>query len=291
MYFPIHHRPLRCRGRKIAGEPRCSRYGSSGYGPLVVPQISTAALRKQLAAEATGPLYMLVGDDDTEKSAVAGEFAEMVDEGLRAFNVERLFGGETSVDDLTNAAATLPMMAPRRVVLVIEAEKLLIPKRESKAADEEQERLERFIQDPPRPCDGCIRVRSTRRTPTSRQAADERSADRRLRHHCRRGRRRTLGQGAGSASWERRSTQAARADARAACRPRPRPAPRGSRARHALRDGGADDHGRRCSPGRIGGARRADRLRYRKGDCEKRRRPMRCTNCIWRSTPGGCRWS
>ena len=92
---------------------------------------------------------MLVGDDDTEKSAVAGEFAEMVDEGLRAFNVERLFGGEMSADDLTHAAATLPMMASRRVVLVLEGEKLLIPKRESKAADEEQERLERFIQDPP----------------------------------------------------------------------------------------------------------------------------------------------
>src|SRR5262245_61743910 len=113
-----------------------------------MPQISTAALRKQIAAESTGPLYMLVGDDDTEKSAVASEFAEMVDEGLRAFNVERLFGGEMSVDDLTHAAATLPMMASRRVVLVLEAEKLLIPKRESKAADEEQERLERFIQDP-----------------------------------------------------------------------------------------------------------------------------------------------
>ena len=92
---------------------------------------------------------MLVGDDDAEKSAVAGEFAEIVDEGLRAFNVERLFGGEMNVDELTYAAATLPMMASRRVVLVLEAEKLLIPKRESKAADEEQERLERFIQDPP----------------------------------------------------------------------------------------------------------------------------------------------
>ena len=55
------------------------------------------------------------------KSAVAGEFAEMVDEGLRAFNVERLFGGEMSVDDLTYVAATLPMMASRRVVLVLEA--------------------------------------------------------------------------------------------------------------------------------------------------------------------------
>jgi DNA polymerase-3 subunit delta len=92
---------------------------------------------------------MLVGEDDTEKSAMAGEFLDMVDEGLRAFNVDRLYGGERNVDDLIDAAATLPMMAPRRIVVVLEAEKLLIPKREGKAADAEQERLERFIESPP----------------------------------------------------------------------------------------------------------------------------------------------
>jgi len=84
-----------------------------------------------------------------EKSASAGEFAEMVEEGLRAFNVDRLYGGEIKVDDLVHATATLPMVAPRRVVLILEAEKLLIPKRESKAADEELERLEEFLKAPP----------------------------------------------------------------------------------------------------------------------------------------------
>ena len=92
---------------------------------------------------------MLVGDDDVERSAVAGEFADIVEEGLRAFNVNRLYGGEIKVDDLIDATATLPMMAPRRVVVVMEAEKLLIPKRESKAADEELERLAEFFADPP----------------------------------------------------------------------------------------------------------------------------------------------
>jgi DNA polymerase-3 subunit delta len=53
------------------------------------------------------------------------------------------------VDALIDAASTLPMMAPRRVVVVAEAEKLLIPKRESKASEAEQERLEAFIKDPP----------------------------------------------------------------------------------------------------------------------------------------------
>ena len=114
-----------------------------------MPPLSPAALRAQLASGDTASLYVLLGDDDAEKSSVAAEFADTVDEGLRAFNVDRLYGGETKVEDLLGAAETLPMMAPRRIVLIIEAEKLLIPKRESKAADEELERLERFVEDPP----------------------------------------------------------------------------------------------------------------------------------------------
>ena len=96
----------------------------------------------------TAPLYALEGGDEMEKSAVATEFAEMVDEGLRAFNVEHMYGGEMRVSDLIDAANTLPMMVPRRVVIVHEAEKLFIPKRESKAAEEELQRLEEFLQSP-----------------------------------------------------------------------------------------------------------------------------------------------
>ena len=114
-----------------------------------MPQLTPSALRKQIAAGETGPLYVLIGQDDVEKSAVAGEFADVVEEGLRAFNVDRLYGGEIKVDDLVQVTAMLPMMAPRRVVVVLEAEKLFIPKRESKTADEEQERLVAFLDDPP----------------------------------------------------------------------------------------------------------------------------------------------
>jgi DNA polymerase-3 subunit delta len=114
-----------------------------------VPALSPAQLRKQLKSGDTDPLYMLVGQDDAEKANVAAEFAEMVEEGLRAFNFERLYGGEMEVDDLLHAARMLPMMAPRRVIVVLEAEKLLVPKRESKAADEALERLEAFIKTPP----------------------------------------------------------------------------------------------------------------------------------------------
>ena len=108
--------------------------------------ITLSALRKQIASGDTASLYMLVGEDDLEKSAVAGEFAEIVDEGLRPFNVDRFYGGDAKVDTVIEAARTLPMMAPRRIVVVLEAEKLLVPRRESQAAEAEQARLEQFLQ-------------------------------------------------------------------------------------------------------------------------------------------------
>lgn len=117
-----------------------------------MPALTLAGLRKELAARTARPLYMLVGDDDAEKSAVADEFGALVDEGLEAFNVDRLHGGEVKASALLDAAAQLPMMASRRVVVVVDAEKLLIPKRESKAADADAERLEAFVANPPPHC-------------------------------------------------------------------------------------------------------------------------------------------
>ena len=114
-----------------------------------MPRVTAASVRQQIASGETAPLYVLLGADDAEKSAMALEFAGLIEDGLQAFNVERLYGGETRQDALFDIARTLPMMAPRRVVIVLEAEKLLIPKREGKAADEEQARLMAFLQDPP----------------------------------------------------------------------------------------------------------------------------------------------
>ena len=114
-----------------------------------MPHVAPSVIRQQIAAGETPPIVVLVGADEVEKSAMVGEFADMVEEGLGAFNVERLHGGETRVDRVIESACTLPMMAPRRIVVVTDGERLLAPKRESKAADEEMERLEAFIQKPP----------------------------------------------------------------------------------------------------------------------------------------------
>src|ERR1700751_4242049 len=101
-----------------------------------------AAVVKQIESGKPDPIYLLQGEDEIEKSALAGQFAELVEEGLRAFNVERIHAGDWTTGDrladgvasIAAAARTLPMMAPRRVVIVAQAEALLVPKRESEAA-------------------------------------------------------------------------------------------------------------------------------------------------------------
>ena len=113
-----------------------------------LPVITAAALRKDIASGSTAPVYVLVGADEIEKAEVGAQFLELVDEGLRAFNVDRFYGGDVSASQVIDAANTHPMMVPRRVVVVLEAEKLLVPKRESKAAEEDQERLTAFIKSP-----------------------------------------------------------------------------------------------------------------------------------------------
>jgi DNA polymerase III delta subunit len=101
-------------------------------------------------------VYLLQGEDDVEKSALASQFASLVDEGLAAFNVERVHAGEWTTGDrllagvagVVTAVRTLPMMSPRRVVIVSQAEALLAPKRESEAAERAMEELATLLERP-----------------------------------------------------------------------------------------------------------------------------------------------
>jgi len=102
-----------------------------------MPSLSVSAATAQIESGDTAPVYLLQGDDDVAKSALAGRIEEIVEEELRAFNVERIHAAEMTsaerieegVEAVLNAARTLPMMAPRRVVTVFQAENLLQPKR------------------------------------------------------------------------------------------------------------------------------------------------------------------
>src|SRR5690349_2112034 len=113
-------------------------------------------VRKQIASGDTDPVYLLQGEDDVEKTALASQFASLVDEGLAAFNVERVHAGEWTTGDrlasgvasLVAAVRTLPMMSPRRVVVVSQAESLLSPKRESEAAERAIEEFATLLERP-----------------------------------------------------------------------------------------------------------------------------------------------
>jgi DNA polymerase III delta subunit len=118
-----------------------------------LPSLTPAAVRRQIQSGTPDAVYLLQGEDEVEKSALAAEFADLVDEGLRAFNVDRLYAGDFTtgeklmegVASIAAAARTLPMMAPRRIVTVLQAETLLAPKRESEAAARALDELESLI--------------------------------------------------------------------------------------------------------------------------------------------------
>jgi DNA polymerase III subunit delta len=117
---------------------------------------SASAVRKHIAAGTLDPIYLLQGEDDIEKTVLALEFVGAVDEGLRAFNVDRAHAGEWTTGDriadgvqgLLAAARTLPMMAPRRIVVVQQAEHLAAPKRESEAATKALAAFEAYLEHP-----------------------------------------------------------------------------------------------------------------------------------------------
>ena len=115
-----------------------------------------ASVRKQIQSGSADAIYLLQGEDEVEKSGLAHEFEELVEEGLRAFNVERIHVGDitngdklmAAVSSLVSAVRTLPMMAPRRVVIVLQAHSMLVPKRESDAATRALEELEALLRNP-----------------------------------------------------------------------------------------------------------------------------------------------
>ena len=107
-------------------------------------RVKPAEVRNKSKSGDTAPLYLLEGDDLQSRHDLAQEFASVVDEGLQAFNVQSFYANEATtaaardqlIGDFLSAARTLPMMAPRRVLVVYEAERLLSPR---KAKDDEPE--------------------------------------------------------------------------------------------------------------------------------------------------------
>jgi DNA polymerase-3 subunit delta len=105
-----------------------------------VPVATPQAVRKQLAQGKPDLIYLIVGDDEAEMSRLSTDVSALVEDELRAFNLERMYAGEKGVTpaSIVESARTFPMMTDRRVVVVLRAERLLKPKRRGKAADDDE---------------------------------------------------------------------------------------------------------------------------------------------------------
>ncbi|MGE5198095.1 MAG: DNA polymerase III subunit delta [Rhodospirillaceae bacterium] len=120
-------------------------------------QVTPSSVEQQIASGRFEPVYLLVGPDDTLKSKLVARLVDSIEEDLRPFNVDKLFPPDQREEarkqfwTMLQLARTLPMMAPRRVIVVARAEKLMPV---FKAADD----------DAPAPVAGAPAGRKGRRT-------------------------------------------------------------------------------------------------------------------------------
>lgn len=114
-----------------------------------------SALRKHINSGQLDPVYLVLGADEYEKDEIVDTFESVVEEELRPFNVDRFDGldagsqsSKLSLGGVLGALQTLPMMAPKRVVIAQRAELLLQPKRESESTLRDLALLEEYLDDP-----------------------------------------------------------------------------------------------------------------------------------------------
>jgi DNA polymerase-3 subunit delta len=114
-----------------------------------MPSATQAEIRAAIARRTLDPVYLILGDDEAEMSRLAADIAGIVDDELRAFNMERIYAGEkgASAAGIVEAARQLPMMGDRRVVIVLRAERLLKPKRRGGRQTENEDEEE--VSEPP----------------------------------------------------------------------------------------------------------------------------------------------
>jgi DNA polymerase III delta subunit len=109
-----------------------------------MPAITPEALSKQAKSGKLGPLYVLVGEDLKYIDRMVDAIEATIDPADRPFAVDRLYACEAngSPIDIASSARVLPMLGDRRVVIVLRAERLLKPKRASKAVETDEDAAE-----------------------------------------------------------------------------------------------------------------------------------------------------
>lgn len=109
-----------------------------------MPNLDVEALRRNINAGKLDRLYVFVGEDVKLMDRLVDSIEATVDVADRPFAVDRIYAGEAAGTpvDIAASCRSLPMLGDRRLVIVMRAERLLKPKRASKAGAEEIEDVE-----------------------------------------------------------------------------------------------------------------------------------------------------
>jgi len=109
-----------------------------------MPTLALPALQKQLAAGRPGRLHLFVGEDTRLIDQMIDQLEAMIEPADRPFVVERIYASESggSPVDIAAAARSLPMLGDRRVVIVLRAERMLKPRRASRASTDVGDELD-----------------------------------------------------------------------------------------------------------------------------------------------------
>ncbi|CZT55768.1 DNA polymerase III subunit delta [Solibaculum mannosilyticum] len=117
-----------------------------------MPGIGEVELKKQIQTGELASVYLLYGDEQMLKKHYSQKLvSKAVAKGMEQFNLMQFYWKDTSMDEVVDAVETLPVMAERRCVVLIDldAESL-------KAAD--QEKLTKLLKDPPDTCVLIVRL-------------------------------------------------------------------------------------------------------------------------------------
>ena len=101
-----------------------------------MPALSPSKLHALIGRKTLGPLYLFVGEDVRLVEQVVDQVEATIDPLDRPFAVERLYAGDAGGAplDIAASARVFPMLGDRRIVIVLRAERLLKPRRASRAA-------------------------------------------------------------------------------------------------------------------------------------------------------------
>jgi DNA polymerase-3 subunit delta len=96
-----------------------------------VARLSSAKLAALLSAPPPAAAFFLYGDEDhLREEAAARIVTALVDPATRDFNYDQLRGSDVNAEDLASMAATPPLMAAYRVIVIRDAQGLSVKARE-----------------------------------------------------------------------------------------------------------------------------------------------------------------